>query len=138
MIHPLAISSLLFTTAAGVVRVMSLRRNARLVPHSTLQSAIGFGNPAITQRSMGATGGTFNTREFFHGRTLAFLRSIKWTFLALAFVLPALIVFVALASGASGMIFLALPLQVTGAVLERWFFFAQANHAQNLYYQVVS
>ena len=138
MVNPLAVMSIAFTIAAGVVRWLSIRRNARLVPRSTLQSAIGHDNPRIAQRSMGATGGTFNTREFFHGRTLAFLRSIKWTFLALAFVLPALIVFVALASGASGMIFLALPLQVTGAVLERWFFFAQANHAQNLYYQVVS
>ena len=35
-------------------------------------------------------------------------------------------------------IFLALPLQMLGFVAERWFFFAQANHAQNLYYQVVS
>lgn len=138
MIHPLAISSLLFTTVAGVVRGLSLRRNARLVPRSTLQSAIGFNNPAITQRSMGATGGTFNTREFFHGRTVAFLRSIKWLFVLMGFVLPVLLVILALASGASGMIFLALPLQVIGLLLERWFFFAQARHAQNLYYQVIS
>ena len=138
MVTPLAVLSIMFTIVAGIVRWLSIQRNARLVPRSTLQSAIGFENPRITQRSMGATGGTFNTREFFHGRTLRFLRSIKWTFLVLAYVLPALVVFVALASGASGMIFLALPLQVVGAILERWFFFAQANHAQNLYYQVVS
>ena len=138
MIHPLAISSLLFTTVAGVVRGLSLRRNARLVPRSTLQSAIGFNNPAITQRSMGATGGTFNTREFFHGRTVAFLRSIKWLFVVMGFVLPVLLIILALASGASGMIFLALPLQIVGLLLERWFFFAQARHAQNLYYQFVS
>ena len=138
MIHPLAISSLLFTTVAGVVRGLSLRRNARLIPRSTLQSAIGFNNPAITQRSMGATGGTFNTREFFHGRTVAFLRSIKWLFVVMGFVLPVLLIILALASGASGMIFLALPLQIVGLLLERWFFFAQARHAQNLYYQFVS
>ena len=87
---------------------------------------------------MGATGGTFNTREFFHGRTLAFLRSIRWTFIALTFVLPVLVVLLALVSEASGLMLLVLPLQATGLVLERWFFFAQANHAQNLYYQVVS
>ena len=138
MIHPLAISSLLFTTVAGVVRGLSLRRNGRLVPRSTLQSAIGFNDPVITQRSMGATGGTFNTREFFHGRTVAFLRSIKWLFVVMGFVLPVLLIILALASGASGMMFLALPLQIVGLLLERWFFFAQARHAQNLYYQFVS
>jgi DMSO reductase anchor subunit len=33
---------------------------------------------------------------------------------------------------------LALVVQVPGLVAERWFFFAQARHPQNLYYQVVS
>jgi DMSO reductase anchor subunit len=138
MVTPLARISVVLTIGAGLVRALSLRRNARLKPKSTLQTAIGFDNPRITQRSMGATGGTFNTREFFHGRTLAFLRSIRMSFLILTFVLPVLIVVVGLASGASGMIFLALPLQLVGLLLERWFFFAQANHSQNLYYQVVS
>jgi len=33
---------------------------------------------------------------------------------------------------------LALASQAAGLLAERWFFFAQANHPQNLYYQVVS
>ena len=33
---------------------------------------------------------------------------------------------------------LALAVQAPGLVAERWFFFAQARHPQNLYYQVVS
>ena len=138
MVNLLAVLSLVFTLGAAVVRWLSLNRNARLKPVSTLQSAIGFDNPRITQRSMGATGGSFNTREFFHGKTLTFLRSIRWTFIALTFELPLLVVLVALAGDASGLMLLAVPLQSTGLVLERWFFFAQANHAQNLYYQVVS
>jgi DMSO reductase anchor subunit len=32
----------------------------------------------------------------------------------------------------------AFAVQYAGLLLERWFFFAQANHPQNLYYQVVS
>ncbi len=32
----------------------------------------------------------------------------------------------------------AFAVQYTGLVAERWFFFAQANHPQNLYYQAVS
>lgn len=32
---------------------------------------------------------------------------------------------------------LAFAIQYLGLLFERWFFFAQANHPQNLYYQVV-
>ena len=138
MVHVLAYASLLFTLVAGGVRGASLVRNARLKPKSTLQSAIGFADPKITQRSMGATGGTFNTREFFHGRTLAFLRSVKWLFIALTFVLPALLIVSALARAPSYVVLFALSAQCVGLLLERWYFFAQARHPQNLYYQVIS
>ena len=33
---------------------------------------------------------------------------------------------------------IAVLLQVPGLLADRWFFFAQARHPQNLYYQVVS
>ena len=32
----------------------------------------------------------------------------------------------------------AATLQVPGLIVDRWFFFAQAKHPQNLYYQAVS
>ena len=32
---------------------------------------------------------------------------------------------------------IAFALQYAGLLAERWFFFAQANHPQNLYYQAV-
>ncbi|MCK4710957.1 MAG: DMSO reductase, partial [Gammaproteobacteria bacterium] len=31
----------------------------------------------------------------------------------------------------------AFVVQFAGLIFERWFFFAQANHPQNLYYQTV-
>src|SRR6185295_1899623 len=97
ILHLLAYSALVLTLAAGIVRGGSLLRNARLKPKSSLQSAIGIADPRITQRSMGATGGTFNTREFFHGRTRTFLRSVKWLFIVLVFVVPTLLLGAALA-----------------------------------------
>ena len=33
-------------------------------------------------------GGSFNTREFFHGQSRSLLRSIKWVFLVTAFLVP--------------------------------------------------
>ena len=76
-------------------------------------------------------GGSFNTREFFHGRTPCALRNVKWLFLAGAFVAPAALL-------AAGLPATAFIVQYAGLLAERWFFFAQANHPQNLYYQVIS
>jgi DMSO reductase anchor subunit len=132
----LAIAALACTAAGAVTRVLSLRRNATLRPRSTLQTAIGIRHPVIRQHSMGFGGGSFNTREFFHGRSHAFLRSVKWWFLLGAFAVPAALLL--LAPSTTGWLLLAFAIQYAGLLGERWFFFAQANHPQNLYYQVVS
>jgi DMSO reductase anchor subunit len=135
-VEPLALAALLLTLAALVGRAAALLRNAQLRPRSTLQTAIGIKHPAIVQRAQGFMGGSFNTREFFHGRSAAMLRSVKWFFLGAGFVLPALLLLVLPASAA--VLAAAFAIQLAGLLAERWFFFAQANHPQNLYYQAIS
>jgi DMSO reductase anchor subunit len=130
--------ALILTAAAFVGRVASLLRNARLKPKSSLQTAIGVRHPRIVQIAQGFMGGSFNTREFFHGRSPAFFRSIKWIFLVLAFPVPAVLVAAALAQDSPALAALAFAVQYVGLLAERWFFFAQANHPQNLYYQAVA
>jgi DMSO reductase anchor subunit len=44
----------------------------------------------------------------------------------------------AVAGGGASLWLIAVPVQFAGLLAERWFFFAQARHPQNLYYQVVS
>ena len=127
--------ALIITLLAFVGRIASLIRNARLKPKSTMQTAIGVKHPRIVQRSMGAMGGSFNTREFFHGKSPAFLRTIKPAFLLLAFVVPLLLL--ALGTFTPSLLGLVFVLQYIGLLAERWFFFAQANHPQNLYYQTI-
>ena len=130
--------ALVFTLAGLVSRSLSLARNARLKPRSTLQSAIGIRHPQIAQRSMGFMGGSFNTREFFHGKTPGALRQVKWAFLLGAFLLPLGLLALGLGSASAGLLALAFVVQYLGLLAERWFFLAQANHPQNLYYQAVS
>ena len=116
-------------------------RNSRLRPKSNLQSATGIRHPQVAQKSMGMTGGSFNTREFMHGRTRAFVARIKFFAIGAGFVVPALLLLPALASGGAapgGWLLLAVAVQCLGLLAERWYFFAQARHPQNLYYQVVS
>lgn len=128
---------LLLLAFAG--RVASLLRNRRLKPKSTLQSAIGVKHPKIVQKTQGAMGGSFNTREYFHGQGAPLLHSVRWLFLLLVFALPAPLLSFSLAqeSGAT-LLLVAFALQYVGLLFERWFFFAQANHPQNLYYQSVA
>jgi DMSO reductase anchor subunit len=131
----------LLITAIGLMsRVASLIRNARLKPRSTLQSAIGIKHPHIVQTTQGAMGGSFNTREFFHGRSAGFLAQLKWWFLLAAFLVPMLLLGMAMSENeaAFSVLGIAFVIQYVGLLVERWFFFAQANHPQNLYYQSVA
>ncbi len=130
--------AMILTLLALLGRAASLLRNARLRPKSTLRTAIGVKHPRIAQKAQGAMGGSFNTREFFHGRTAAFLRQVKWLFLLLAFILPLGLLAGGAATDSSLLLLAAFAVQYPGLLAERWFFFAQANHPQNLYYQAVS
>lgn len=127
--------AIIITLLAFLGRGASLVRNARLKPKSTMQTAIGVKHPHIVQRSMGSMGGSFNTREFFHGKSAAFLRAIKPVFLLLAFVVP--LALLAIGMFTPALLGVAFILQYIGLMAERWFFFAQANHPQNLYYQTI-
>ena len=133
-----AIAAAVLTLLALVTRAMSLYRNARIRPKSTLQSAIGVRHSRIEQKAQGSMGGSFNTREFFHGKPAAFLRSVKWIFLVLTFPAPLLLLAAGVAVGSAALLVAAFAVQYAGLIAERWFFFAQANHPQNLYYQVIS
>ena len=120
LVIPYAQLAALITLLGFVTRGASLVRNARLKPKSTLQSAIGIKHPRIVQKAQGFMGGSFNTREFFHGRTVAMCLAMG------------------VAQGSTSLLLAAFTIQYVGLIAERWFFFAQANHPQNLYYQTIS
>jgi sulfite dehydrogenase (quinone) subunit SoeC len=138
------LATLLLVGVAWAVRAVSLRRNARIRHRSTLQSATGLRASKLAQTSMGMSAGSFNTREFFHGAVPLTVRRVRLGFQLMGFLLPALCVAVGLASLAHGPEAAALPwllaslCQLPGLLAERWLFFAEAKHPQNLYYQTVS
>ncbi|MEI8267252.1 MAG: DmsC/YnfH family molybdoenzyme membrane anchor subunit [Betaproteobacteria bacterium] len=146
------------TLAAWGARAWSLHRNARLKPKSTAQSATGIASAKLAQKSMGMSAGAFNTREFFHGATQAAIGQVRRALHVLGFGLPAGLMIAALTVAATmptlapvpasahaalpGLVialwWATLASQVPGILAERWLFFAQARHPQNLYYQAVS
>jgi len=118
--------------------MLALRRNRGIRHRSTLQSATGIRAARLVQTSMGMSAGSFNTREFFHRASRAGLERIKLVVVVFGFTLPALLAGWGIASGSALPWWLAPLVQAPGLLADRWLFFAQAKHPQNLYYQVVS
>ncbi|MBB1073076.1 dimethyl sulfoxide reductase anchor subunit [Rhodoferax sp. 4810] len=130
--------AVIFTVIGLVSRGASLLRNRHIKPKSNLQSAIGVRHRLITQRAQGFTGGSFNTREFFHHAPPAVLQRMRTSFLILVFPVPILLIAIAYVSQSATLPIIAFLLQYTGLIAERWLFFADAQHPQNLYYQSVA
>jgi DMSO reductase anchor subunit len=131
--------ALVVTLVAWATRTAAWRRNAALRHRSTLQSATGIGSARLAQTSMGMSAGSFNTREFFHRASASALRRIKGIAIVLGFALPALLLAGVAVGALPGLACaVALIVQAPGLIADRWLFFAQAKHPQNLYYQVVS
>jgi DMSO reductase anchor subunit len=87
---------------------------------------------------MGMSAGSFNTREFFHRASLAALGRIRFALIVLGFALPGLLAAWAIAAGSAWPWVAAVLVQAPGLLADRWLFYAQAKHPQNLYYQVIS
>jgi len=129
--------AVILTVLVLFTRSASLFRNSRLKHKSTIESAIGIRHSHIEQKSQGAMGGSFNTREYFHGASKRKYKNIKWLFLVLVFPVPLVLLSIGLGAHILRLLFAAFLVQYIGLLMERWFFFAQANHPQNLYYQTV-
>jgi DMSO reductase anchor subunit len=129
--------AIIITVTALITRAASLIRNRRIKYKSSPQTAIGVRHSTIVQKSQGFMGGSFNTREFFHHARPWLFRSIKWVFLLLVFPLPIALLALGLRDNSLAPLAGAFVVQYLGLIAERWFFFAQANHPQNIYYQSV-
>jgi len=129
--------STIIIAAVFVTRSASLIRNARIKYKSTMQTALGVRHTKIQQTAMGFMGGSVNTRDFFHHTSRMFMKNMKWIFMILVFPIPLALLWMGMAEHSTGLLFAAFMVQYVGLLAERWFFFAQANHPQNLYYQTV-
>ncbi len=131
-------AALAATLLGWLMRTLALRRNTAIRHRSTLQSATGIQAPVLVQKSMGMSAGSFNTREFFHSASAAGVKLIRFALFGLGFALPSLLAGGAIAGQIPWLWWCAVVVQAPGLMADRWFFFAQAKHPQNLYYQVVS
>jgi len=129
--------AVIFTIMSAVTRGFSMWRNGRIKHKSTLRSALGVRHTHITQRSMGFMGGSFNTKEYFHGASNATLTFIRLFFLVAVFAAPVALLAAGEATNSATLPLVAFVVQYIGLVAERWYFFTEGKHPQNLYYQTV-
>ncbi len=129
--------AVVFTIMAFVIRFWSMLRNQRIKHKSDMRSALGIRHTKITQRSMGFMGGSFNTKEYFHGKSDAFVEAVRLFFLVMVFAVPVALLAAGNALESRYLPALAFLAQYIGLLAERWYFFAEARHPQNLYYQTV-
>ncbi len=130
--------AIFFTVIALIFRIASLLRNRNIKPKSDLRSAIGVNHNNIRQMAQGSMGGSFNTREYFHGKSPLFVKRVKYSFLILTFLVPLVLLVMSLNNPTYLVLVIAVVSQYLGLLAERWYFFADANHPQNLYYQQIS
>jgi len=126
--------AIVITVLGLITRMLSLYRNARIKPKSSAETAIGVRHPNIRQTSQGAMGGSFNTREFFHHKSAGFVKTVKWFFILFTFLVPVILLLLGQSGPSAVLLIAAVATQYLGLIAERWFFFAQANHPQNIYY----
>ncbi len=122
---------------ALIFRYFSLYRNRKLRNTTSLQSAIGIHHPNIRQMAQGAMGGSFNTRAFIHTYGPMLVKLARWFFLLAAFLVPVLLLSISNAN-MLGLCLAAVLIQYLGLIVERWYFFIEAEHPQNIYYQMIS
>lgn len=127
-----------FIVLAFFSRLASVMRNKNITPKSDLRSAIGIRHPGVVQITQGFLGGSFNTREYFHGATKIFVRNIKYIFFILVFFVPLILLVISLGNKGYMLLLATVLIQYLGLIAERWYFFADANHPQNLYYQNIA
>jgi DMSO reductase anchor subunit len=130
--------AILLSIAALLGRLASLWRNKTIKPLSSLQSAIGLHHRNLRQLTRGFTASAFNLKEFFHPGSPALVPILTLAYLGLAFALPLVLMFFGLSGQTMTLFGLAFALQYAGLLIERWVFFAEASHPQNLYYQKVA
>jgi len=126
--------------AAGlVVKLLYYRRNWRLYSPTTIQTALGINHPRIRLMDTGSAYPTYNTEEYHYAGLKQKRGLMKGASMILLYAVPMAALawdYMAFLSGGQGLCMapVAAVSALAGAFLERWVFFVEGNHAQNLYY----
>ena len=122
--------SLIITAVAKLIYFASIGRP----DGSTINSATGFSQARVRLLDAGHNADTFLTNEFVFDAGAVKLLKLRRLMLLLAFILPMLLVAVAILLTISALAYPAILSLFAGILLERWLFFAEARHVVRLYH----
>lgn len=100
----------------------------------TINTALGFTRATVRLLDVGHSSDTFHNKEFGFQVDKVKLIWLRVVSLALAFLLPLLLVSGASGTVGFGTLLLAALSAYAGVFVERWLFFAEARHVVNLYH----
>ncbi len=122
---------------AWVVKLFWWFRGDRIVPLSTTGSATGLGKIGETRLLEAPhTGSNYLLKEMGHQIAQKHARKLRWIALLLGGVLPIALILLALPAPFDAFwLILAVVSHLTGMLVERWLFFAEAKHAVMNFYQ---
>jgi len=127
------------TLALGFIfKAVSYLRDSRIYNPVTLKSALGVAHNDIRLMDWGSSYAHYNTKEYVYRKHANIRGALKLFALAAIFAIPFALMMVdyrPLLFGGHGV--MAIPsaiIAILGAFVERWLFFAEGNHMQNLYY----
>lgn len=101
---------------------------------ATINTATGFSQAQVRLLDAGHNADTFLTNEFVFDAGALKLVRLRRIMAILVFVFPALIIAIAVYTQASYMMILSMVSLLTGLLIERWLFFAEARHVVRLYH----
>jgi DMSO reductase anchor subunit/ferredoxin len=133
LVAPLALAATAALPLAWLLRIAALWRNLRLEAKTTLQSAIGVRHPRIVPISAGMTAPAFGQREFEHGHGPLWTWTVRAVALLLGAALPLAVLVRRPADLDADVATLLFVAHWLGLLAERWSFFTEAQHTQNLY-----
>ena len=126
------------TFVALFVRVATFYKNATIYTSTNRASAIGVNHPDVEIIDFGSAYGHYNTKEYYYGAGKQKEGSVFVVVMALLFFAPLgffiIDYSILFQQGDGSFAPIAALLMVAGGLAERWLFFVQANHIQNLYY----
>jgi DMSO reductase anchor subunit len=131
---------LMFLTLAFgfIFKAVSYSRDSRIYNPVSLKAALGVAHSDIRLMDWGSSYGHYNTKEYVYRKHADIRGALKLLALAAIFAVPLALMMMdyrPLFSGGHGV--MAVPsaiIAILGAFVERWLFFAEGNHMQNLYY----
>lgn len=129
---------ILFAILSLITKIITYKYNSKLYNSTDIKSAIGINDPNIKLMDMGTSYDHYNTKEFYHPISAAQLskhRNVIITafvcaigaWLLSAFVTKFLFIEILFTGVGAGTFLIAL-------LVERYTFFIEGNHVQNLYY----